>query len=229
MKNKITNFVLNTLHKKIQSIFRTNEEGRIIRKTRMKKFKPKGKKLVLAIQFVAVWYLLILTGSYLTTDTGAYFNDVEVIEEKLGAADDFDRNEVGEEWDRSSLSFSNFGGFCSKDYPGIIFSEIVNGGDQDMAGTTKYYLYRVDIGEDGPNKNNLGELIASGDVPILQGENSSQNKAILTFKPNLNEIKPGKYKFKADQRPNHGNPNNDPNKEKDHETWGPEITVTEND
>jgi predicted ribosomally synthesized peptide with SipW-like signal peptide len=89
MKKKVTNFVLHTLHKKILSIFRTNEEGRIIRKTRMKKFKPKGKKLVLAIQVVAVWYLLILSGTYLTSDTGAYFNDVETISGTISVADDF--------------------------------------------------------------------------------------------------------------------------------------------
>ena len=40
---------------------------------------------MIAAQIVAIWYLLILTGSYLTTDTGAYFNDVEVIENSFHA------------------------------------------------------------------------------------------------------------------------------------------------
>jgi predicted ribosomally synthesized peptide with SipW-like signal peptide len=89
MKKKVTNFVLDILHKKFHPLFRTNEGGRIIRNSRIMKFRKKSKKLVIAAQLVAIWYLLIVTSSYLTTNTGAYFNDVEEISETITAAEDF--------------------------------------------------------------------------------------------------------------------------------------------
>jgi predicted ribosomally synthesized peptide with SipW-like signal peptide len=55
----------------------------------MKKFRTKSKKLIVAAQIVAIWYLLIGTSSYLTTNTRAYFNDVEEISETIIAAEDF--------------------------------------------------------------------------------------------------------------------------------------------
>ena len=51
-----------------------------------------------AAQIVAIWYLLIISGSYLTTDTGAYFNDVEVIENSFHA-----------KWDENSSRRWNMG------------------------------------------------------------------------------------------------------------------------
>ncbi|WLR54370.1 fibronectin type III domain-containing protein [Mesobacillus subterraneus] len=44
---------------------------------------------MIAAKIVALWYLLILSGSYLSADTGAYFNDVETISEKIGAAENY--------------------------------------------------------------------------------------------------------------------------------------------
>jgi len=44
---------------------------------------------VIAVKIVSIWYLFILAGSYLTSDTGAYFNDVEKISGKISAASDF--------------------------------------------------------------------------------------------------------------------------------------------
>jgi predicted ribosomally synthesized peptide with SipW-like signal peptide len=88
MIKKVTNFVLNILHMK-KHFFRTNEEGSTIRKTRFRKFRTKKKKLIIAAKIVAIWYLLIISVSYLTTNTGAYFNDVEKISETIIAAEDF--------------------------------------------------------------------------------------------------------------------------------------------
>jgi predicted ribosomally synthesized peptide with SipW-like signal peptide len=88
MKKKVTNFVLNKLQR-IHPLFRTNEEGSTIRNSRLKKFRRKGKKLVIAAQIVAIWYLLILSGSYLTTNTGAYFNDVEKISGSIKVSDNY--------------------------------------------------------------------------------------------------------------------------------------------
>ncbi|MEH7176566.1 SipW-dependent-type signal peptide-containing protein [Neobacillus vireti] len=89
MKEKVTNFVLNKLRLKNYILFRTNEEGVIIRKSRLKKFRKKSKNLLIAAQLVAIWYLLIIAGSYLTTNTGAYFNDVETIEGSISVSEDF--------------------------------------------------------------------------------------------------------------------------------------------
>lgn len=88
MIKKITNFVHN-LRNKFKSLYGTNEGGRTIRKTRSKKFRKKGKGIVIAVQIVAVWYILILSGSYLTSETGAYFNDVDKISGTIGTAEDF--------------------------------------------------------------------------------------------------------------------------------------------
>lgn len=89
MIKKATNFVLNKIQKKTDLLFRTNEEGSTIRKTRLRKFGTKSKKLIFATQLVAIWYLLILSGSYLTTNTGAYFNDVNKITGTISVAEDF--------------------------------------------------------------------------------------------------------------------------------------------
>jgi predicted ribosomally synthesized peptide with SipW-like signal peptide len=109
MKKKVTNFVLN-LHRKINSLYRTNEGGRTIRKSRIKKFKKKGKRLIFLAQIVAIWYLLILTSSYLTTDTGAYFNDVEKISGTIS---------VSEDWCKDVENGSDFWHKYCKDNAGI--------------------------------------------------------------------------------------------------------------
>ncbi|EKN69496.1 hypothetical protein BABA_08716 [Neobacillus bataviensis LMG 21833] len=102
MIKKVTNFVLNKLHKKTSQFNRTNEGGNTIRHTRLKRFKKSEKKLVFAAQIVAAWYILILTGTYLTTDTGAYFNDVETISGTISVSEDFckDAEKDSEFWNK---------------------------------------------------------------------------------------------------------------------------------
>lgn len=89
MKNKYSNFVLNKIHKVMRSLKRTNEEGGSLRHTRLRKFVKRGRKLALLAQIAAIWYLSFAMISYLTTDTGAYFNDVETISETITAAENF--------------------------------------------------------------------------------------------------------------------------------------------
>jgi predicted ribosomally synthesized peptide with SipW-like signal peptide len=98
MSKKVANFVLNTLREKIHSLNRTKVGGITIRKKRLKQFRKKSKGLVIVVQIVASWYILILTGSYLTTDTGAYFNDVEKISEKIITAENFCEEKGSEYW-----------------------------------------------------------------------------------------------------------------------------------
>ncbi|WP_226086872.1 fibronectin type III domain-containing protein [Mesobacillus sp. S13] len=95
MRKTITNFVLNFIHTIAIAKQKAGWEGRTIRYTRLRKFKKKGRGLLIAAKILALWYLLVLTGSYLTADTGAYFNDVETISETITIADNFCADE---EW-----------------------------------------------------------------------------------------------------------------------------------
>lgn len=89
MRKTITNFFLNKIHIMSITKHKSGWEGRTIRYSRLRKFKKKGKGLLIAAKIVALWYLLILSGSYLTADTGAYFNDVETISETIAVADNY--------------------------------------------------------------------------------------------------------------------------------------------
>ncbi len=89
MKRKHSNFVLSIIQKLKRSRKRTDEGGVFIRYTRLRKFKKPSKKISIAAQIVAIWYLSIFAISYLSTDTGAYFNDVEVIEGSIAVSSDY--------------------------------------------------------------------------------------------------------------------------------------------
>ncbi|AJY77334.1 hypothetical protein [Paenibacillus beijingensis] len=104
-------------------------------------------------------------------------------------------------WDKSSLSFTG-----QTSYSGGISATVQNKGSQ-MDGETVYELYRV---EKGNPKN--GEIVALGIIkPLGPGETQQ-----LTYVPNL--LKPGKYIFKAYQRPGHPGTG---------ELWSSSITVKE--
>lgn len=89
MRDKITNFVLNIIHNLRHTKHKAGWEGRTIRYSRLRKFKKKSRGLLIAAKIVALWYLLILSGSYLTADTGAYFNDVETVNQTINVAGNF--------------------------------------------------------------------------------------------------------------------------------------------
>jgi YqxM protein len=180
MIRKITNFVLTKLHKKKHLFYRTNEEGSTIRKTRLRKFRTKSKKLIIAAQIVAIWYLLILSGSYLTTDTGAYFNDVEVIENSLHVKWDVFPPDDGI-WEKSSLQEVTQGGTCEKG----IYATFTNTGESVGHELTKYEIYWIESGN--PKKD--GVIIKTGFFPIPDhGENFD-----ISYQPTKN----GDYQFKA--------------------------------
>lgn len=226
MKRKITNFIFDTLHKITNLQQELVREGSPIRSKRLRKFKKKGKGLSIVAQMVAIWCLSIFAGTYLISNTGAYFNDIETIENFIGAAGEFpDDPDEPEGWDRSSLEFTKVGGFCTQGFEGKIYSEIANVGDRDMLGPTNFYLYKTETGS--PNKNNSGELVYQGTISPLPGKESSNNKTMLTFSPDLNTMSPGKYKFMADQRPGHSYPKETSNQEREQKTWGEEIVITQ--
>lgn len=144
---------------------------------------------------------------YLTSDTGAYFNDIESIGLHIGVCPDFEgTNENCEpiqalQWDKSSLEFigieqeqkiatkvlsSAEAQICPR-----VIAYIQNGKDsRPMEGSVKYEVYWI---ESGNPKN--GEKVAEGEVPKLDsGE---------TFNILYEPMKSGIFMVKAYQRPDH--------------------------
>jgi YqxM protein len=202
MKKKVTNFVLNTLHR-IHPLSRTNEEGSTIRKTRLRKFRPKSKKLIIAAQIVAIWYLLVLSGSYLTSNTGAAFNDVEVIENSLHVNWDEYPEDDGI-WGNSSLSEVSIRGTCEEG----IYARFTNTGESVRHELTRYEVY---WSESDIPKN--GVVVEKGTFPIPdKGEYFD-----VYYKP----LKDGRYNIKAYHETGHANGNGNGTG-----PWSGEITIT---
>jgi YqxM protein len=185
-----------------------------MRNTRLRRFRKNNVKLFLALQIICIWYCTLFTANYLTSTTGAYFSDIEVIENSFRVSLDVENTE----WDKSSLEFvesktkskgeSIVGFNCNEGF----YSLLKNGGDSDMRGSSTFVLYYTEKGS--PNKNNLGIEIGSGIIPALKSGESIK----LSF---LTESMPdeGTYKFMAYQRPGHPGIG---------ELWGTEINVDDN-
>ncbi|WP_242637694.1 MULTISPECIES: amyloid fiber anchoring/assembly protein TapA [Bacillaceae] len=174
----------------------------MIRKTRLKKFRKKYKKIKLASQILAIWYVLMFTVGYLSSDTGAYFNSSSQIGGTIT---------VGtwqEEWDKSSLEFVN----KEKDQlfttcEAVEISAAIKNSGNDMKGQSQYEVFYND------RKNPKdGQKIGEGMVEALK----SGETGTLKFSVD----KSGNYKFKALQRPGHAN-KYDTRKE----LWSETITV----
>ncbi|WML40253.1 amyloid fiber anchoring/assembly protein TapA [Neobacillus sp. OS1-2] len=155
-----------------------------IRNSRLKKFGQKNKRAVFFLKILAIWYFSILSIGYLTTDTGAYFSDNAAVTGKIQAGTWEDQ------WDKSSLKFST-----GKDQlfeicdPKEIAVTIINSGS-DMKGPSQFEVYYINNGN--PMK---GEKVGEGTIEPIKSNQSS----ILKF----TATKPGNYKFRAFQRPNH--------------------------
>jgi YqxM protein len=171
-----------------------------IRYTRTKKYKPPFKKWKLLYQLVAIWYATTITSSFID-GTGAYFNDQDQVNGVITAG-------TWSIWDKSSLKFLDEQDreieACS---PAEISVRIKNTGST-MEGPTEYSVYYATKGN--PKK---GNRIVQGEIqPIIKGK-------ISTLKATVSE--PGNYKFKALQRPGHGN-----KEDIRHELWSETITIT---
>lgn len=159
------------------------------------------------IQFAAIWYLLILTSGYLTSDTGAYFNDSSQVN------GNFQVGTWQEVWDKSSLAFPN----KDQTVTGVridpntcqqieISTDIINNGSA-MQGNSTYEVYYIASGN--PKS---GQKVGDGVItPILSGK-SEKLKYLAT--------KPGNYKFRAFQRPGHAN-----NYNTQQDLWSETITL----
>ncbi|MEI5907574.1 amyloid fiber anchoring/assembly protein TapA [Bacillus spongiae] len=168
-------------------------------------------KQKVSIKLMAILYLSFLTTSYLVSSTNAYFNDYE---QTIGSIKAGTWEVISSQWDKSSLVFTS----STEDKPdnqeivielctsGNISATIKNGGS-DMEGPSEYEVYYTKKGN--PKK---GIKIASGTIPPI----TSEQKTTLT-----QEISdPGHYKFRALQRPGHGNKENTR-----HDLWSSTITV----
>jgi YqxM protein len=172
-----------------------------IRYTRTKKYKTPFKKWKLLCQLMAIWYATTITSSFINGSTGAYFNDQGQRTSVITAG-------TWSSWDKSSLKFPDEQDrkieACS---PAEISVRIKNTGST-MEGPTEYSVYYATKGN--PKK---GSSIVEGEIqPIING-------GISALKATVGE--PGNYKFKALQRPGHGN-----KEDTRHELWSETITIT---
>jgi YqxM protein len=178
-----------------------------MRSKRLTKFKKKNKRLFLVTQVLGIWYCVLLTVIYLSSSTGAAFNDVEVIENRLHVF--WENDDSSANGDKSSLKFQNKVGFeCTTGF----YSLIKNVGSKDMQGTTTFVLY-YNASED-PNRKKLGIEVGRGTIPALKSGESFN----LTYLPELIPSS-GNYKFMAFQRTGH---------EGSGQLWSDPISVSDN-
>lgn len=164
----------------------------MLRQLRSRKFRKKYYVLIVSIQILVLWYFMIIGGIYLNGYTNASFNDIENVTASFHVS--WTSEDDSKEWDKSSLEFRKQGGGCD-----VIWAEIKNGGNKNMAGPSKFEIYFVESGN--PKK---GEMIFQGVIPPLK----SGETTTLTFS-NPIAFGNGIFKFKGYQRPGH--PNSDGN------------------
>jgi YqxM protein len=155
---------------------------------------------MLLCQLIAIWYATTITSSFIDGSTGAYFNDQDHVTGVITVG-------TWSIWDKSSLKFPDKQdqtvNACS---PVDISARMMNTGST-MQGSTEFAVYYAATGnpKDGTN-------VFSGDIqPINEGKT-----AVLIA--NVNQS--GNYKFKALQRPGHGN-----KEDIRHELWSETITI----
>lgn len=155
----------------------------------------------MVIQLFLTCYLLILSIGYFTSNTGAYFNDHSMVTGVIQVAT------WDNEWDKSSLKFPNKSDQNIESCEAIEISVVIMNKGSDMKGPSQYEVYYSEKGN--PKK---GEKIGEGSIdPILANKES-----ILKF---IVE-KPGSYKFRAFQRPNHAF------KDERQDLWSETVHVT---
>jgi YqxM protein len=156
------------------------------------------------LELLGIIYLSLFTLSYLTSQTGAYFNDQEQATVVISSG------KWLEEWDKSSLTFTNKQSTqkvegCGKTE---ISSLLKNGSKNDMKGTSEYEVYFSQA--DNPKD---GKKVAEGTIESIQSNQSTT----LTYNTDIS----GNYKFRAFQRPGHGN-----KYDERHDLWSETITLT---
>jgi len=160
-------------------------------------------KLFIFIKVIAVWYIVIFTGSYLSSNTGAYFNSQSEVTGTFQAGTWEKENPDKGPWDKSSLNFNGSDQTINSCSTTNISAEIKNSGN-DMKGPSSFEVYYA---ESGNPKN--GGKVGEGTIPAISSDASTS----LSY----DAEKPGNYKFKAYQRSGH------PGKG---ELWSQTISIT---
>lgn len=174
-----------------------------IRSSRLHKFKRKNIKLFIFIKVIAVWYIVIFTGSYLSSNTSAYFSSTSEVNGVLQAGTWEKENPDNGPWDNSSLSFNGNDQTINSCSTTNISVDIKNSGN-NMEGKASYEVYYAENGN--PKK---GVKVGEGTILAI----SSNDSISLSY----DAEKPGNYKFKAYQRPGHPGQG---------ELWSQTISIT---
>lgn len=155
-----------------------------MRSSRLKKYGKKHKGFLIVLQLAVIYYVLIISFSYLTNGTLAYFSDTSKTSTTISTASDW--------YDGSHLIFPKRGTQVVHSCPPVNIAVEVKNEGLSMSKPTEYEIYYTELKENG-NPIKHGDLIASGWIdPIPEGET-----ILLTFETE-NE---GWYVFKALQRP----------------------------
>ncbi|RSK26410.1 amyloid fiber anchoring/assembly protein TapA [Bacillus sp. HMF5848] len=166
-----------------------------MRKKRKSHSKNKGYKIIL--QVVVINYSLYITGTHIS-DTGALFNDVETIHNKIQVGT---WETIKDFWDKSSLEFCDVGIEQLENGTFIIWATIKNGKDSEQM--TNSVPFEVYMNEEGNPK--FGDKVHDGEIPPL----APGQEYKIEFTPQES----GKYKFKAYQAIGHPGNNSSDDKE----------------
>lgn len=168
--------------------------------SRLRKFKSKNSRFLLFSKLVLIWYLILLSGVYFTSDTTAYFSESLQTNGgmSIGSWEKEEPNDE-EEWDESELSFITKGNQNWDSCEALtIKAKIKNSGNGDMQAEGKYEVYYIEKGN--PQKH--GEKMKLDEEEGVIKALKSGEEIELTYKADL----AGRYVFKAYQHSL--NPNN---------------------
>ncbi len=126
----------------------------------------------------------MFTGIYLTSETKAQYNDIEMIGGSIHVK--WEVESATEEWDKSSFEFAKIKGGCKK-----IEATFTNSGSGDARGPLRYEI------QWSPGGNGKDGTIVKEEV--LQRGLKSGEFITFTYKPD----KDGKYRFTLFQHPDH--------------------------
>ncbi|MCA1319646.1 amyloid fiber anchoring/assembly protein TapA [Bacillus tianshenii] len=177
----------------------------VIRHMRIHKFKKKNLGYILVAKSTAIILLISIGIIYLTGNTGAYFNDNSTTTGTFTAGF---WETVKEAWDKSSLNFlnENHDQVVAACGPTAIGTILKNTGE-NMQGQTEYYVFYKENGN--PMQ---GEQVGEGIIHPIEHNQTG------TIQFEVSEA--GNYKFKALQRPGHGN-----KEDERHVLWSETITL----
>lgn len=155
-----------------------------MRSSRLRKFGKKNKGFLIILQLAAIYYVSIISLSYLTNGTLAYYSDTSQTNTRITTASDW--------YDGSDLIFPNRGTQVVHSCPPEEIGVVVKNDGLDMSKATEYEIYYTELNENG-NPLKHGDRIFSGWIePIPKG-----GTVLLTYQAESE----GWYVFKALQRP----------------------------